>query len=413
MSSVSEQYSKYILPTYAFFNMTLSHGKGTYVWDTTGKKYLDFGGGIAVNSLGHSHPSLVSALTDQANKFFHVSNLYMHEQQANLGERLSTLMGGGKMFFCNSGAEANEGMYKLARMFGTQMASPGTKYKIITAINSFHGRTLAGIAATGQEKIKKGFYPIMEGFTHVPYNNLSAVANAIDDNTAAILIECIQGEGGIVKATPEYLFGLRQLCNENDLLLLMDGVQDGHYRTGSFQCYQRLIRDFDTDFAPDAISMAKSLGGGFPIGAFWVNSQHQEILTAGSHGSTFGGNPLGCAVANAILDVIQADRLENNVLEISKYLKSELRALCQKYPNVLKSIRGEGFLIGIEIGSTVSDSSNLTPAITFVSNLHQIGMLTVPAGETIVRLLPPLNTTKAEADESLTYIENIARKFSK
>lgn len=337
----------------------------------------------------------------------------MHEEQANLGERISDLMGGGKLFFCNSGAEANEGLFKLARMFGSHTGeTPGTKYKVITATNSFHGRTLAGIAATGQDKVKHGFHPMMDGFEHVAYNDLPAMAGAIDDHTAAILIECIQGEGGVVKATPEYLLGLRQLCDEHNLLLMVDGVQDGHYRTGSFQCYQTLLQDLESDFAPDAISMAKSFGGGFPIGAFWVNTPYQDMLNAGTHGTTFGGNPLGCAVANRILDIIESERLDTNVIEMGEYLKGGLTAICETHPDVVKSIRGEGLLIGIEIDSKAVSSPDVTPAMTFVAGLHERGMLTIPAGENIVRLAPALNITKTEAQEALQKINSMANDLN-
>src|SRR6266699_1570651 len=294
VATIRALFQKNVIPSYARFDVALSHGSGSYLYDVAGRRYLDLGGGIAVCCLGHAHPAITEALLEQSRKLVHVSNLYYTELQGRLAEALVNLLGPGKLFFCNSGAEANEGLFKLARKFGHDEG----RYEIITALNSFHGRTLAGLAATGQEKVKKGFEPAVPGFHHVRYNNLDAVRQAISPATVAILVEGVQGEGGITPASPDYLFGLRQLCDEKNLLLLTDGVQDGHFRTGRFQSFQRIFEIAERTtpsaerFLPDGISMAKSLGGGFPIGAFWVRGPYADLLGAGAHGSTYGGSPL-------------------------------------------------------------------------------------------------------------------------
>src|SRR5579872_6076584 len=343
-AEIQSLFQQNVVPSYGRFDIVLSHGSGSQLWDVTGKRYLDFGGGIAVCSLGHAPAAITDTLIEQSRKLVHVSNFYYHGPQGRLAQALTNLLGSGKCFFCNSGAEANEGLFKLARKFGHDEG----RFEIITALNSFHGRTLAAIAATGQEKVKKGFEPATPGFRHVPYNDLAAVRAAISPATAAILIEGIQGEGGITPATPEYLLGLRQLCDEKNLLLLMDGVQCGHFRTGRFQSYQRILDGVPGGdrFMPDAISMAKSLGGGFPIGAFWVRQPHADLLSAGTHASTYGGSPLACAVALKILEVIRQEKLADNAREMGDYLKAGLQRLAQKYPGVIQNVRGTGLMIG-------------------------------------------------------------------
>jgi len=286
-AAVQKLFQQHVVPSYGRFDIVLSHGAGSYVYDVTGKRYLDLGGGIAVCALGHAHPAVTEALIEQSRRLVHTSNFYYHEPQGRLAQSLSSLISPGKLFFSNSGGEANEGLFKLARKFGH---SEG-RFEIIMANNSFHGRTLAGIAATGQEKVKKGFEPMVSGFRQVPYNDLEAVRNALSPATAAILIEGIQGEGGVSPASPEYLLGLRRLCDEKRLLLLMDAVQDGHFRTGRFQSFQRILEGQAPpaeveSFLPDGISMAKSLGAGFPIGAFWVRAPYADLLGPGTHGST-------------------------------------------------------------------------------------------------------------------------------
>src|SRR6478609_3124467 len=272
LSEIRKQFRQNVIPSYARFDVALDHGDRSYVFDVAGKRYLDLGGGIAVCALGHANPEITDALLEQSRKLLHVSNLYFTKPQAQLAEALIRLIGPGRCFFCNSGAEANEGLYKLARKFGHDTG----RYEIISTDGSFHGRTLAGIAATGQEKVKKGFEPMVAGFRQVPFNDLDAMSAAITPQTAAILIEAIQGESGITAATPEYLLGLRELCDEREILLLLDEVQAGH-----FHGWQRVLEDGPgtENFVPDAISMAKALGGGFPIGAFWVRDKFADVLS--------------------------------------------------------------------------------------------------------------------------------------
>src|SRR5436309_6110525 len=278
VAAIQALFHQNVIPSYGRFDLVLSHGSGSYVYDITGKRYLDLGGGIAVCSLGHSHPAITEALVEQSRKLVHVSNFYYHEAQGRLAQALAGLIGPGKCFFCNSGGEANEGLFKLTRKFGHDEG----RFEILTTINSFHGRTLAGIAATGQDKVKKGFEPMVPGFRQVPYNDLRAMEAAVSPATVAIMVEGVQGEGGVTPATPDYLLGLRRLCDQKKLLLFMDGVQCGHFRTGRFQSFQRILEDTPSDFLPDGISMAKSLGGGFPMGAFWVRAPYADLLSAGT-----------------------------------------------------------------------------------------------------------------------------------
>ncbi|HKQ39347.1 MAG TPA: acetylornithine transaminase, partial [Verrucomicrobiae bacterium] len=378
------------------------------VYDVAGRRYLDLGGGIAVCALGHANPEITEALVEQSRTLVHVSNLYYHELQGRLAEALVKLIGPGKAFFSNSGAEANEGLFKLARKFGHDQG----RFEVITAINSFHGRTLAGIAATGQEKVKKGFEPSVPGFRHVPYNDLRAMREAISPATAAILIEGIQGEGGVSPATPEYLLGLRELCNEKKLLLMMDEVQCGHFRSGRFHSYHRILEG-RPHFLPDAVSMAKSLGGGFPIGAFWVREPYADLLGPGTHASTFGGTPLGCAVALKVLEVIERDDLAENVRDLGEHMKNGLAALAQKYSGVIKSARGLGFMLGLELVEKIPalSGSDKAASIQLTNRLHEAGLLGIPAGNNVIRLLPPLNLRQSEADEGLQIIESVVKRL--
>jgi acetylornithine aminotransferase/acetylornithine/N-succinyldiaminopimelate aminotransferase len=316
------------------------------------------------------------------------------------------------VFFCNSGAEANEGLYKVARKFGHGEG----RFEIICTNNSFHGRTLAGIAATGQDKVKQGFQPMTPGFTHVPFNDLDAVRNAISPATVAVLIEGIQGEGGITPATPDYLLGLRKLCDEKNLLLMMDAVQCGHFRSGRFQSYQRILEGVagGEAFVPDVISMAKSLGGGFPIGAFWVRQPHADLLGPGTHGTTFGGTPLGCAVALKIFEVIERDGLQDNIRRLGDWWIEKLNALKSEFPNVIQSVRGLGFIIGIELQENIPAYADTgkAPSINMVNALHQAGLLTIPSGLRVFRLLPPYNLTERDATEGLAIIRNEVQRLA-
>jgi acetylornithine/N-succinyldiaminopimelate aminotransferase len=410
--SIRELFSKNVVPSYGRFELVLSHGAGSYVFDVAGKRYLDLGGGIAVCSLGHAHPAITEALVEQSKKLIHVSNLYFTEPQGRLAAELVKRIGPGKCFFANSGAEANEGLFKVARKFGHDEG----RFEILTAVNSFHGRTLAGIAATGQDKVKKGFEPMTPGFRHVPYNDLAAMRAAISPATVAILIEGVQGEGGVTPATPEYLLGLRALCDDKKLLLLMDGVQCGHYRTGKFQSYQRILEGVpgSDKFLPDGLSMAKSLGGGFPIGAFWVRSPFADLLGAGTHGTTFGGTPLACAVALKILEVIEQEKLDEHARKLGEWMKNELERLARVYPHVVKNARGLGFMLGFELADKIPAfaASDKPAASQFVNRLHAAGVLTIPAGTQIVRLLPALNLKPQEAGEGLAIIESVVKSLA-
>lgn len=409
--SIKELFAKHVVPSYGRFDLAFSRGAGSYVWDVCGKRYLDLGSGIAVNALGHANPEITQALIDQSKVLVHTSNLYYHEPQGQLARQIVQEIAPGKVFFANSGGEANEGLFKLARKFGHDAG----RFEVITALNSFHGRTLAGISATGQEKVKKGFEPMTAGFRHVPFNDLEAIRNALSPATAAVLIEGIQGEGGITPATPEFLLGLRKLCNERKLLLFMDGVQDGHFRTGRFQSFQRLLEGVPgaEGFLPDGVSMAKSLGGGFPIGAFWVREPYADLLGPGMHATTFGGTPLACTVALKVFEVIQRDKLADNARHLGDFIKARLIRMAEEHPGVICAVRGVGLMIGIEL---TPDAPGLLPngktaSLQCVNLLHESGLLTVPSGAQVVRLLPPLNLTQAQAEEGLAILERVVKKL--
>ena len=412
VAAIQELYAKHVVPSYSRFDLAISHGAGSYVYDVAGKRYLDLGGGIAVCCLGHANPEITDALVQQSKKLVHISNLYYNEPQGRLAKAIVTALAPGKVFFCNSGAEADEGLYKLARKFGHGEG----RFEIITAFNSFHGRTLAGISATGQEKVKKGFEPMVQGFRHVPFNDLTAVREAISPATVAILIEGIQGEGGVTAATPEYLLGLRKLCDEQNMLLLMDAVQCGHFRTGRFQSFQRILEGISgsESFLPDGLSMAKSLGGGFPMGAFWVRDKYQDLLSAGTHGTTFGGTPLACAVGAKVMEVIQREKLAENARVVGEFIRTELQRLMGKYPNVIKAVRGLGLLIGFELAPNIPAfaGSDRPASIQFVNRLHEAGALGIPAGNAVIRILPPLNLTRREAEEGIQIIDSVINKLA-
>ena len=404
---IMERFKQFVAPTYGRFPITLDRGEGAYVWDTDGKRYLDLGGGIAVNCLGHANAEIAEALAEQSGKLMHCTNFYHFEGQAQLAEGLADRLGQGRVFFGNSGAEASEVMLKLARRLGQAEG----RFETITAENSFHGRTMAGISASGQKKLKDGFAPLLEGFAHVPYNDIDAVHSAITPATVAVMIEGIQGEGGIRPASVEYLLGLRALCDERNLLLLWDGVQCGHFRTGSFQSFQAILGDQTGDFLPDAVGMAKALGGGFPMGAVWISEKHADVLGPGTHGSTFGGNPLACAVANKILEVIDRDGLAANARALGQFFLDELARLREKYPTAIREVRGLGLMIGIEMGDGFGSFDNSkSAAVQWVFALHEAGLLTIPAGSSVIRFLPPLNLTQEEAQAGLDLFEQTIQK---
>ena len=411
--TVKELFNQFVVPSYGRFDLVFARGSGSYVWDVGGKRYLDLGGGIAVCSLGHANAEITQALVEQSQRLVHVSNLYYHEPQGRLAQQIVRHLGPGKVFFSNSGGEANEGLYKLARKFGHDEG----RFEILTAMNSFHGRTLAGIAATGQDKVKKGFEPAVPGFRHIPFNDLQATRDAISPATVAILIEGIQGEGGITPATPEYLLGLRALCDEKKLLLLMDGVQCGHFRSGRFQSFQRILEGVPgaEGFTPDGLSMAKSLGGGFPIGAFWVRDRHASLLGPGTHATTFGGTPLGCAVALKIFEVIEREHLADNARNLGAWFKGELQRLVDTYPQVLTAARGLGFMLGVELAEKEKipafAASDKPSSLQLVNRLHDAGLLTIPSGAQVVRFLPALNLARPQAEEGIAILERVVQQL--
>ena len=394
-SQVREGYARHVVPSYKRPETApvLVKGQGSRVWDADGKEYLDFGGGIAVNCLGHAHPRLAKVLLDQASQLVHVSNLFFHPKQAELAAELVQRTGPGKVFFCNSGAEANEAMVKAARKAG---AGQG-RFEIITTLNSFHGRTLGMIAASGQERLREGFGPVVPGFAYVPYNDLAAVERAIGPKTAAVMIEGIQGEGGVIPASADYLLGLRKLTRDQGVLLLMDAVQCGHYRTGCFQSYEKILKEAGRKetFLPDAISMAKSLGAGFPIGAVWLGEKLMDVLAPGTHATTYGGTALACAVALEVLQIIDQDKLAENVATRGEELKEGLRQLAGR--GWVGEVRGFGGMVGV----TVKGRTHAEVA----AQLALAGLLVVPAGSDVLRFLPPYNVTKQEIAEALRKVE--------
>jgi acetylornithine/N-succinyldiaminopimelate aminotransferase len=363
-----------LVPTYARADLAFVKGEGAFLETVDGDKYLDFGAGIAVASLGHAHPALVNALTEQAQALWHTSNLYKIPGQERLGERLAAATFADLVFFTNSGAEAMECAIKMARKYHSATGSP-ERYRIITFEGAFHGRTLATIAAGGQAKHLDGFGPVVEGFDQVSLGDLDALREAITEETAAISIEPVLGESGILTVPWKFLRDLRALCDEKGLLLIFDEVQTGIGRTGKMFAYEW------ADMTPDIMAVAKGLGGGFPVGACLATSDAAQGLTAGTHGSTFGGNPLAMAVGNAVLDVVLEPGFLEHVRSMSVRLKQKLAQICDEFPDVIEEIRGEGLLIGLKCKVLNQD---------LIDAMYEEKILTVPAGDNVVRFLPPL-----------------------
>lgn len=387
-----ELQKKYLMPTYAP-GLVLVRGKGARVWDDQGREYLDFLSGIAVLNAGHCHPHVVEAVQTQAETLMHVSNLYYNEKQPVLAQMLAERSLGGKCFFCNSGAEANEGLIKLARLWGKDKG----KYEIITMCNSFHGRTLATLTATGQDKVQKGFAPLPEGFAYAEFNHLESCQNAVTDKTAAILVEAIQGEGGIIPAEPAFMEGLRALCDEKDILLLCDEVQCGNGRTGKWFGYQHYA------VQPDAISTAKGLGNGFPIGAISCGEKLQDVFQPGHHATTFGGTPLACAAAIASIEALEQENALENATRMGELLVNELSALANEYA-FITSVRGKGLMIAIVMDRPCKDLEKL---------IQEEGLLTLTTANECIRLLPSLTITENEAIEAIQKINTACRRWAK
>ena len=375
-----EKFKRYLMPTYAP-KVLLTRGRGSYLWDDQDQKYLDFASGISVCNLGHCHPGVTRAIQQQAETLVHVSNLYYNPVTPRLAEKLMNRGFDGVVFFANSGAEANEGMIKFARKVGNAVG----RNEIITMDHSFHGRTLATLAATGRAKYRKGFEPNPAGFVQVPYNDFDAVRQAITDRTCAILLEPVQGEGGIIPADPAYLRQLRELCDERGILLLFDEVQCGMGRTGQFFAWQ------NSGVEPDALSMAKALANGFPMGAFMVRRKYAGVLTPGTHASTFGGTPLAAAAALAVQQAFDEEGILENCREQGAYLQTKLRELAPGFP-FIREVRGLGLMIGVVLDREAAELAQL---------LLKHNLIVLTAGETVLRLLPPLNLSRAEADEGL------------
>jgi acetylornithine/N-succinyldiaminopimelate aminotransferase len=388
--------ASHLLPTYARIDLAFERGEGAWLITAEGDRYLDFTTGVAVNVLGHAHPYLVEALTEQARKVWHVSNLYRIPDGERLAARLCEASFADLVFFQNSGAEALECAIKMARKYQSASGKP-ERYRIITFEGAFHGRTLTTIAATGNKKYLEGFGPPVEGFDQVPFGDLEAVKKAIGPETAAILIEPIQGEGGVRVAAPEFLRALRQLCDQHGLLLVFDEVQTGFARTGELFAYQR------SGVTPDIMSLAKALGGGFPVGACLSTAEAGKGMTAGTHGSTFGGNPLAMAVGNAVLDVVLKPGFIDHVRKISVLLKQRLAEIRDRYPTVIAEVRGEGLLIGLRA---------VRPSGELVDELRAEKMITVGAGDNVVRLLPPLILSEADMAEAVKRIDRACARIA-
>lgn len=370
-------------------------GQGTRVWDADGMAYLDFSAGIAVQNVGHAHPKVVAAVQEQMATLNHCSNLFFNEKQALLAQKLvkiADLDEGSKCFFCNSGAEANEAMIKLARLWAHQMGK-GDKtdgyVEIVTMFNSFHGRTLATLTATAQSKVQDGFEPLPIGFAYADFNDIESIKDAINENTIAIMLECVQGEGGVIPAETKFMKALRALCDEKDILLLCDEVQCGMGRTGDWFAWQ------STGIKPDAFSCAKAIASGVPMGAVVASSKLADVFTPGRHASTFGGNPLACAAALATISVIEEENLLDHASDAGDFLTNQLESLADRFPGLIQEVRGEGLMIGLVLNPEQVKASDV------VASARESGLLTCAAGNNTIRFVPPLNVSENEIEEAV------------
>jgi len=386
-----------LFSTYGSSELAFDHGKGSYLFTKDGTRYLDFASGVAVNALGHAHPKLIEALRQQADRLWHVSNLYSIPEQEKLADKLCAHSFAEQVFFNNSGAEAVETAIKTARRYFSKNG-PAQRNRIITFTSAFHGRTLATIAAGGKPEHLNGFAPDMEGFDQIPAGDLDLVRQTITYATAGILVEPVQGEGGVNILPPSFLKGLREICDEQGILLIFDEVQSGMGRTGKLFAHEW------AGITPDIMSVAKGIGGGFPLGACLATREAASGMTPGSHGSTFGGNPLAMAVGNAVLDVMLEEGFMENVASLGLYLLQKLAALKDNNSDLVTDIRGQGLLIGIELGE---------PPAPLIDCLRDEHVLSVPASHNVLRLLPPLNTTRAEIDEAISALEGALLSYRK
>ena len=387
IEEIFQTYKDCIMPTYTKVPLVFTKGKGSRLWDIHHKVYLDFFPGWGVGNLGHCHPKVMSAVRDQISKLIFIPNNYYHIPQAKLAREIVYWTHPSKVFFCNSGAEANEGAIKLSRKFGKG------RYEIISFENSFHGRTLATVAATGQKKYQQGFEPLPEGFKIVRFNDLAAVRNAVSDKTVAIMLELIQGEGGINVASKEFVLGLKKLCEEKNLLLIVDEVQTGVGRTGKLFCYQHY------GIIPDVVTLAKALGGGLPIGMMVVKKEIADTLGPGMHASTFGGGPVICSAALAVLRAIQKEKLLSNAQKMGEYLFSRLNELKEKYP-VIKEVRGIGLMAGVELN---------IEGKAIVEKCIEKGLLINCTHDRVLRLMPAINITKKDVDKAIGILDEILK----
>ena len=383
------------MPVFARYNIVLDHGDGPYLYDTNGKKYIDYLAGIAVNVVGHNYKPLVDAISRQAAKMIHCSNLYYTEVQVEATEKLKKLSDMDKVFFGNSGAEANEGAIKLARKYATDIDPE--KIQIISALHSFHGRTIATLTATGQDHYHHGFGPLPEGFDYVPFNDIEALEAKMSDKTCAVMLEAIQGEGGVHVPDKDYLPKVRALCDKYNAVLIFDEVQCGMGRTGTFfGCQQFGVK-------PDIVTLAKGLAGGVPIGAFLATDKVASAFHPGDHGSTFGGNPLACAAACVVLDALTKDNLMKNTVEVGAYLKEKFNAYKEKYPTLIKDVRGRGLILGMELSRPGREIAN--------ECLDYGAIINCTAGN-VLRFVPPLNITKAHVDELIAILDKVLPKYA-
>ena len=406
-----------LIPNYARLPMVPVRGDGCWLWDAEGRRYLDFAAGVAVNTLGHCHPIMTKALDEQSQKLIHCSNLYSIQEQAELARFLTdeVVDAPGKCFFCNSGAEANEALVKLARLYGNAApaADGSPRYEVLTFSKSFHGRTLATIAATEQEKVRQGFAPYMPGFRYVPFNDPDALRAAIRQETVALLVEPVQGEGGINVATEEFLGALKDACAEHDLLLMFDEIQCGLGRVGHACGWKAAAGDALPDLQPDAISWAKGLGGGFPIGCIWASDRVvpgcdkkvSELLSPGTHGSTFGGSPLVSTLALAIQREVKEKNLAGNAAELGEYIKQQVGSWSD---TCITGVRGIGLMLGFLLKGEAPEGLSMSGHAQ--RELMAAGLLVVPAGADVVRWLPPLNVTREEVDQGLEIMRTTLRK---
>ncbi len=396
LNLMSGDQTTHLLPTYARVDLAFERGEGAWLIATNGERYLDFTSGVAVNALGHAHPHLVAAISEQAGKLWHVSNVYRIPEAERLAARLCEASFADAVFFANSGAEAMECAIKMARKFQSASGKP-ERYRIITFEGAFHGRTLATLAAGGQKKYLDGFGPVVEGFDQMPFGDLEATRRAIGPETAAILIEPIMGEGGVRVVSPEFLRALRDLCDKHGLLLIFDEVQTGIGRTGFLFAHQQY------GVTPDIMALAKALGGGFPVGACLATAEAAKGMTVGTHGSTFGGNPLAMAAGHAVLDIVLAEGFLERVRRAGLVLKQKLAAIKDRFPSVITEIRGEGLLVGLRA---------VVPSSELVDALRAEKMITVGAGDNVVRLLPPLIVSDVELAEAVARIDRACTRIA-